>query len=306
MPSANSKLASAASAAPAEPVSPAPPPQAGRRRWSGLGSRLFAAALFVPSFLVITWRGEFYFVLLVNMITLAGQREFARLVQAKGIRVHPVPAYASSLALPWLAYLHDGIHAPIGLVVLLLSILGLQLFRRSGQALSEIAASALGVLYVSWLMSYLVLLRELPTVVSQPYGDGFAYVTLVFLLTWMSDTGAYLVGSLVGRHKLAPRISPAKSLEGAAGGAAFAIGAGMGAAATFMRHDVTLLWGALLGALASLFGLLGDLVESLLKRDAQIKDASSAIPGHGGVLDRFDSVLFAAPLLYYVLRHFVL
>lgn len=305
MHSVNSKLASAVSAERPEVVPP-PAPNAGRRRWSGLGSRLFAAALFVPSFLVITWRGEFYFVLLVNMIAFAGQREFQRLVQAKGIRAHGGPLWLASLALPWLVYLHDGAYASIGLVLLLLAILSLELFRRSGQALVEIAVSALGILYVCWLLSYLVFLRELPTVVSQPYGDGFKYVTLVFLLTWMSDTGAYVVGSLIGRHKLAPRISPAKSIEGAAGGALFAIGAGMGAAATFMGHDVTLLWGALLGALASVFGLLGDLVESLLKRDAQLKDASSAIPGHGGVLDRFDSVLFAAPLLYYVLRYFVL
>jgi len=148
-------------------------------------------------------------------------------------------------------------------------------------------------------------LRELPHVTGQPYIAGFRLVILVFLLTWSADTGAYLVGSILGRHKLAPRISPGKSIEGVAGGVLFAIGAGVVAARTFMHGELTPWFGALLGAIAAIVGLLGDLVESQLKRDARVKDASDAIPGHGGALDRFDSVLFVAPLIYYVLRFVV-
>jgi phosphatidate cytidylyltransferase len=277
----------------------------GRRRWPGLRARLIAAAVFVPCFAIITWRGGFYFVVLVNYVALAGSYEFDRLLEAKGIRAQKATALLGGIVLPWLAYLHGGAWAEFGLVLLVLASLSQELWRPVGESLVRSAASILGVLYVSWLASHLVLLRELPHQVGLPYELGFELVMLVFLLTWMSDTGAYTVGSLLGRHKLAPRISPGKSIEGAIGGLVFAVAAGVIASRTFMRGDLSPTIAAGLGALASIVGQFGDLAESQLKRDAHVKDASSVIPGHGGALDRFDSVLFAAPLIYYVLRFFV-
>jgi phosphatidate cytidylyltransferase len=276
------------------------------RRWPGLRARIVAAAVFVPCFAIIAWRGEFYFVVLVNYIALAGSWEFHRLLEAKGIHGQKGTAFAGGLALPWLAYLHGGAWADFGLAVLVLGSLTQELWRPVGESLVRSAAGLLGVLYVAWLSSHLVLLRELPHVVGRSYHLGFELVMLVFLLTWMSDTGAYAVGSLIGRHKLAPRISPGKSIEGACGGLLFAILAGVLAARTFMRGDLSPVAGASLGAVAGILGQIGDLAESQLKRDAQVKDASSAIPGHGGALDRFDSVLFSAPLIYYLLRFVVL
>jgi phosphatidate cytidylyltransferase len=213
---------------------------------------------------------------------------------------------AAAVLLPWAAYVQGGAWANLVLACLVVLALGLELLRRDGaQPVAHIAVTILGLLYVCWLGSHLVLLRELPRLRQAPYAEGFRFVMLTFLLTWMSDTGAYLVGSLAGRHKLAPRISPGKSVEGSVGGLALAVVAGVVAARTFARGELTPLSGASLGAIAAVFGQIGDLVESLLKRDAQVKDASGAIPGHGGVLDRFDSVLFTAPLLYYVLRFFL-
>jgi phosphatidate cytidylyltransferase len=237
------------------------------------------------------------------MICLMGMHEFLQLLRAKGLRPAAPPAYAAAVLLPWLAFLHGGMWANAGLALLVLAILALELRRPAGEALVHMAAALFGLLYVAWLGSHLVLLRELPRVVGRSYGMGFHAVLLVLLVTWMCDTGAYVVGSIAGRHKLAPRISPGKSVEGALGGLLFAIVAGMVAARTFASVDLPGLGaGAVLGALAAVSGQVGDLAESLLKRDAHVKDASGAIPGHGGALDRFDSVLFAAPLLYYVLR----
>jgi phosphatidate cytidylyltransferase len=270
-----------------------------------LGQRLLAAAVFVPAFVIIGWRGDVYFVLLIDFILVVGMLEFLNMLEAKGLRPVRALGIAAAVALPWLAFLHGGAWMDFGLVLLLLAALTVQLARRSGEALMHIAGMTLGMLYVGWLGSHLVLLRELPRWSGQPYVDGFRIVALVLLLTWMADTGAYLVGSLIGRHKLAPRISPGKSVEGLAGGVLLAAGSGAVAALTFMQHELGVATGAGLGALAALCGLLGDLSESLLKRDAHVKDASHAIPGHGGVLDRFDSVLFTAPLIYYVLRYFV-
>jgi phosphatidate cytidylyltransferase len=271
----------------------------------GLRARVIAALIFLPCFGIIAWRGEFYFVILVNYVALAGAFEFQRLLEAKGIRGQKSTALAGGILFPWLAYLHGGAYAPIGLTLLVLASMTMELWRPVGDSLLRSAASLLGVLYVAWLASHLVLLRELPRLAGQPYSTGFEFVILVFMLTWMADTGAYLVGSVAGRHKLAPTISPGKSIEGACGGLAFAVAAGIVAARTFMRGELSPVMGAALGAVAAVVGLLGDLVESQLKRDAQVKDASDAIPGHGGALDRFDSVLFVAPLIYYILRLFV-
>jgi phosphatidate cytidylyltransferase len=126
-------------------------------------------------------------------------------------------------------------------------------------------------------------------------------------MAWGCDTGGYFVGMVLGRRKLFPRVSPAKSVEGAIGGFVTAVGAAFLGRAWFVRDP----WGEpilsvsqtlALGALVGVGSQLGDLVESLIKRDAHVKDTSDTIPGHGGVLDRFDSLLFSAPVTYYFLR----
>jgi len=302
---ASSRTASAASAARPDRVNRSSV-RPSVRRWVGLGQRLLAVALMVPAFLLIAWRGEAYFVLLVNAIALTGTIEFCRLLAAKGQRPHRVLALGAAVMLPWLAYVREGAFTEIGLVLVVLAILTAQLFRRDDDdALVHIATSVLAVVYVGWLAGYLVRLRELPLLAALPYVRGFHLLCFALLVTWMADTGAYLVGSLAGRHKLAPHISPAKSVEGAFGGLAFAVATGALASLWLLDGIVSASIGALLGALAAACGLAGDLVESRLKRDAHVKDTSSAIPGHGGALDRFDSVLFTTPLLYYALRFLV-
>jgi phosphatidate cytidylyltransferase len=157
------------------------------------------------------------------------------------------------------------------------------------------------VLYVGWLSAHLVLLRELPWLAGTDYRDGASFVLLAFFITWSCDTGAYAVGRVFGRTRPWTRISPAKSVEGAVGGFAAALGAAFVARAWFAPY--LSLWDALaLGMLVGVFAQVGDLVESLFKRDAQHGDSSDLIPGHGGVLDRFDSLYFAAPIVYYYLK----
>ncbi len=130
---------------------------------------------------------------------------------------------------------------------------------------------------------------------------GARFIFLAFTMTWASDTGAYVIGSTLGRHPLLPRVSRSKTWEGALGGVLFGAVAGGVCAMTFAGF-LHVAWGVALGAVCSMVGLLGDLFESMLKRDAEIKDTSHLIPGHGGVLDRFDSLLFTVPLIYYFLK----
>ena len=294
--------ASQAQAAGAPPPAQAPP----RRRLLGLGARVGAAAVFIPCFAVIAWRGDIYFVILVNVIAVAGTLEFRKMLEAKGLQPQRATGLVAAVALPWLEYLHAGAYVDFGLTVLVLAILTLELGRNRGESIAHAGGAVLGTTYVAWLASHLVALRELPLHTGGTYALGFHAVAFAFVTTWMADTGAYLVGSLIGRHKLAPRISPGKSVEGALGGVAFATLAGAWFAHAVMQQELAPAAGAALGAMAALVGLVGDLAESMMKRDAHVKDTSDAIPGHGGALDRFDSVLFSVPLLYYVLRFFVL
>jgi phosphatidate cytidylyltransferase len=149
-----------------------------------------------------------------------------------------------------------------------------------------------GVLYVGWLGSHLVLLREAP--------DGRDWVLLVLFATFATDTSSYFVGRALGRRPLASRISPGKTVEGAIGGVLFGL-----AAVLLLNYFLGLrIEAALIVPVAVLLPLaaeLGDLAESLLKRGMQVKDASPLIPGHGGLMDRLDSVLFTGVVLYYYL-----
>jgi phosphatidate cytidylyltransferase len=159
--------------------------------------------------------------------------------------------------------------------------------------IASAGATILGVLYIALLGTHLVLIRT-----------GFepqlsAHLLSFFFLVLMgSDSGAYYVGRAIGKHKMAPNISPGKTWEGAVGGIAAALAMAVLAHYWFFR-ELPLKWMLPLALTMSIVGILGDLVESALKRSASAKDAANILPGHGGLLDRLDSLLFNAPLLYY-------
>jgi phosphatidate cytidylyltransferase len=150
------------------------------------------------------------------------------------------------------------------------------------------------VLYVGWLSAHLVLLRELPWAAGTAYGEGARYVLYAFFVTWSCDTAAFAIGSRFGRRRPWKAISPRKSLEGAVAGFTFAVVASLIARAWFAPF-LSLRDALVLGVLVGVLGQVGDLVESLLKRQSQAGDSSDLIPGHGGVLDRFDGVTAALP-----------
>lgn len=273
---------------------------------AGFLPRVGVTLLGVPCLIVITLRGGIHFLLLVDLIILLGLREFYAMTGAKGYRPYRAIGILCGLAVSWHVY-YGGPAVSLLLTLTLLLIMGLELFRREQEhPLNHIAITVLGVLYVGWFASHLVLLRQLPEASGAPPQMGARAVFLVAAVTWAGDTAAYLVGITWGRRRLAPKISPGKTVEGTLGGLAGAGAVGSVCALTFAPF-LTPVGGALLGLVLGACGLLGDLVESLLKRDVGLKDSGVAvtIPGHGGVLDRFDSLLFTAPLAYYYLRAFV-
>lgn len=287
---------------------PGPGARAGTAKapgWS-LRWRLASGALFLPLLILLARAGSLAFTAFVALQVAIGLTEFYRMMRGKGHHPHFTLGLIGGITLVAVAFRPS--LAPLDFLitagVMLLLALGLR--RASGRGIVEsMAVTAFGVVYVGWLSAHLVMLRELPWTAGTRYEDGASYVLLAFFLTWSCDTGAYAFGRLLGRTRPWTTISPRKSVEGSLGGLAVAVASAFVARAWFApylgRWDA-----ATLGVLVGVFAQVGDLVESLLKRDAQAGDSSDFIPGHGGVLDRFDSLYFGAPLVYYYLRLVVL
>ncbi|HSQ91545.1 MAG TPA: phosphatidate cytidylyltransferase [Nitrospiraceae bacterium] len=178
------------------------------------------------------------------------------------------------------------------LLATLVCIMSVPLFSRSPleQTLKDGAMTLFGVLYLSFTLGTLSMTRLLP--------QGEWLIFFLLLVTWASDTGAYYVGTLCGRHPLAPRISPKKTIEGLVGGLITAIIVGYIARWWFLP-ELSSLDCVILAILLTFTGLWGDLTESVMKRSVGVKDSGGILPGHGGMLDRLDSLLFAAPAFYY-------
>jgi phosphatidate cytidylyltransferase len=258
--------------------------------------------LFLPVLLLLARAGGIAWWTFVAVQVTLGLIEFYRMMFARGLHPFRRLGIASALGLLWICYRPHTPHVGFLVTAVLLLVLALELRRpEAKRRVEDIAVTSFGVLYVGWLSAHQVLLRELPWQVGAGYSDGASFVLLAFLLTWSCDTAAYVVGRGFGRNRPWRQISPRKSLEGSAAGLTAAVLASFAARRWFAPY-----LGAgdalALGLIAGVFAQVGDLVESLLKRDAAHADSSDLIPGHGGVLDRFDSLLFAAPAVYYYLQ----
>jgi phosphatidate cytidylyltransferase len=238
--------------------------------------------------------------LIALQVTL-GLIEFYGMMRRRGLRPYRRLGIATALTLLWICFRPDVPYVSFLVTSVLLLVLALELRRpEARQRVEDIAVTCFGVLYVGWLSAHLVMLRELPWRAGTGYPDGASYVLLAFFVTWSCDVGGFAIGKVFGRNRPWRAISPRKSVEGAFGAFAFALAAAFVARAWFAPY-LGLRDAAAVGLLVGVFAQVGDLVESLFKRDALHGDSSDIIPGHGGVLDRFDSLLFAAPAVYYYL-----
>ncbi len=257
-----------------------------------LKTRVIAALIFAPALAVIVYLGGLWLVGACLIISMLALWEFLELALGKGELFAKAFAYvagfivcSSTLGLPVgipLATLW-----PATTLVLMLSALARPepieaSMRRTGMM-------ALGVAYCAGLLPYLYRVRVLEA------GLGLALSAL--FCTWAADTGAYFAGRFLGKHPLYPKVSPKKTVEGLLGGLVAAVAAAFAFRAVF-HIPIGPIDAVAIGAIAALFGTAGDLCESLLKRSVGAKDSSTLIPGHGGVLDRFDAVMFVAPAVY--------
>jgi phosphatidate cytidylyltransferase len=263
--------------------------------------RLASGLVFIPLLIVLAWVGEIPFVCFVALQVTLGLIEFYRMMRGRGLRPYRRLGLVSALGMLWACYRPYTPHVAFLVTASILLVLALELRRpEAQQRVQDIAVTWFGVLYVGWLAAHQVLLRELPWRAGTDYALGTSFVLLAFFVTWSCDTGAYGIGRWLGRNRPWTRISPRKSIEGAIGGLLCALLAALVARVWFAPY-LAVRDAILLGVLVGIFAQVGDLVESLLKRDMQQGDSSDLIPGHGGILDRFDSLYFAAPIVYYYL-----
>ena len=252
--------------------------------------RIASAAVGIPLLLIVVWLGDPVLSLVVAAAAVWGGLEFYGMAGHAGY----TPLRALGILLILLsagnAYFDGAYSLPLITAAAIISLVWLLFRPTTANALDNWAITLAGVIYAGWLLSHFILLRHLP--------NGMDWVLTALLATFAIDPAAFFVGSALGRHRLAPKISPGKTWEGAVGGF---IG-GVAAVLILARVlDLPLEWpGSLaLGAMLGILAQIGDLVESLLKRSVHIKDTSTIIPGHGGLLDRTDSLIFSAVVVYY-------
>jgi phosphatidate cytidylyltransferase len=270
-------------AGPAEQTSPS--------RGGSLVRRLLSTLVLLPLFVWMVAGGPVWlFGAIMVLAGALGQWEFTGMFERAGVRTFRVlglvggSLVTASFALP--------VSERVVFTVVLLALLTVGLLRPqdSRPVWEPVAVTLLGVCYVNWLLGYTFWLRDLEA--------GREWILLLVSVTWLGETAAYLVGSTMGRHKLAPAISPRKTVEGSAAQLVMSVLAALGARATFFPA-LSLEHAIVVGLLLGVVGQAGDLLESAIKRSVGTKDTGRLIPGHGGMLDRVDSLLINTPVLFY-------
>lgn len=310
-----------------EPIHPQPAtpvPEKKKSPTSELALRIVSSAVLIPLVLYVIYLGGWIYLGLVTAFILIALREFYGLIEGKGAEPLVGLGLGFGFAVVLVSYWGTEYHTTLLLTASLLVFLIAQLRKAEiTEALASISGTFFGVFYIGWLLSHAVTLRFFydKTVARYDVFDvellglvansGAFFMTYTLAVVVACDAGAYFAGRAFGKRKLAPRISPNKSIEGAAGG----ILAGIAAAVLcklvygYFAPELSLAfpWRLVIGFAPILcaVGIVGDLVESLLKRDAAVKDTGALLPGMGGVLDRIDAPLLAIPVMYYMLLAWV-
>ena len=256
-------------------------------------TRLISGIVLVIIALATIISGSWILFFTLLAVSLIGMRELYKVMKVSDehVTVLELVGYLGAV-LYYIAMKADfGNYGTMAIIISMILILFVYVFGYPKYHAEQVMAAFFGVVYVAVMLSFIYLTRSLP--------DGKFLVWLIFLCSWGCDTCAYCVGMLIGKHKMAPVLSPKKSIEGAGGGVAGAalLGAIYAAATQGKMAEY-----ALICAVGALISMVGDLAASAIKRNQNIKDYGKLIPGHGGILDRFDSVIITAPVIYYLAK----
>lgn len=241
---------------------------------------------------------DWAFALVVATFIMFGLNEFFALVQQRGIPIRRYVGIILGIMIPLGIFFsfESPDWEPFSITIVFIVVFVSQFTKRTNdQAIVCVATVLFGLLYISWFFSFLIKLKLLP--------DGVSMVMFLLLVTKSGDIGAYVIGTSFGRHPLIPRISPKKSIEGTVGGFIFSVVVAI--ISKIFLPTVPLVHLITLGAGLGLLAQLGDLSESLIKRDCGVKDSGRFLPGLGGALDLMDSILFTAPVFYFYVKAFL-
>lgn len=256
-------------------------------------TRLISGIVLVIIALATIISGSWILFFTLLAVSLIGMRELYKVmtVSDEHVTVLELVGYLGAV-LYYIAMKADfGNYGTMAIIISMILILFVYVFGYPKYHAEQVMAAFFGVVYVAVMLSFIYLTRSLP--------DGKFLVWLIFLCSWGCDTCAYCAGMLIGKHKMAPVLSPKKSIEGAVGGVAGAALLGVIYAAATQGKMAEY---ALICAVGALISMVGDLAASAIKRNQNIKDYGKLIPGHGGILDRFDSVIITAPVIYYLAK----
>lgn len=256
---------------------------------------MLSALLGIPIIVIAVWYGGIYLLLLTALILWLGLAELIKMFSCRGVNTKPVLAFAGGGLLLYAAYAHNNAYFQSSLTALIIIYLLTMLFCRGKESIISISVTFFSTVYMG-LITYIYLLRNLP--------GGWMWLTFLLACIWVNDTAAYFGGKKFGRVPLAREISPGKTREGAILGILSSVAVAY--LFTVFYPSLPLVTVLVLGGLVAIAGQVGDLVESAIKRQVGVKDAGNLIPGHGGVLDRFDSMLLGAPLVYYYVGLFII
>jgi phosphatidate cytidylyltransferase len=262
--------------------------------------KIAAALILLPAFVLLVVWGEVWMILalVLTLVVGLGSHEYARIAFGENARIETA---AVALFSAIVCVLTGKLFAPIWILAalagsfLLTAIFFMLLEKSMDKVLLKTAKVFHGVILFGWFAGMIVALKSFEVTV--PAAGGFKLLLALFALTWVNDSGAYFAGTLLGKHKLAPTLSPNKTIEGSLGGFLGTIA--MAVVIAMMSDFLPIKDALVLGVILGIIGPLGDLYESALKRGSGIKDSGKFMPGHGGVFDRVDSVLFCAPVLYF-------
>jgi phosphatidate cytidylyltransferase len=269
--------------------------------------RILTAIVALPILLYTVWsHSPYFFVALTAIAIVLALAEFYSLSVKVGCKPVSFAGYIAGLVVSASFVFDRPSLAVAALAALTIAALTAAMLHPDDMKQSLVSASVtvFGVIYVALLAGCLIGVRMIADAprVGTPH-IAAKLLTTFFAIVMMTDTGAYYTGRSIGRHKLAPLISPAKTVEGAIGGFVMAVVTGVLCKLVFF-HEIPTTHALALGAVIGTIGQIGDLAESMLKRAAAVKDSGAILPGHGGMLDRVDSLLFCAPVLYYYSRLF--
>lgn len=261
-------------------------------------SRMVINVIGIPAILFLIHAGGIFFTTFIGVVAIIGLTEFYSMLREREIQAMLFPGIICGITWIYCVYLAPE-YLSFLLVLIILVMITLALFKGIENAVQKLSITLFGFFYIPFLLSALILLRALPVHLELIDREGARLVTMIFVTVWISDSAAYLFGKWLGRRKIAPRLSPKKTVVGSAAGFAGSLACvylyyQCGLAAEFLSPANLIVIGFILG----IFSQVGDFTESLIKRDMAVKDSSELLLGHGGVLDRFDSLIIAPAAIY--------